>query len=348
MPSYTSSLLSLISDRVAAVGADSDAIAAVEIASSYYASAFSVATVSPVNVRTAALTPSVMSLIGRTLIKPGQLILHITSQPSGIALQPVGSWDIFGGPDPSSWSYRLNLFGPSMQSVVFAPSASVINLRYSIRPAEPWLGVGPLTHAYQSGKLSAGLEACLAAEVSASSGYVLPLPQEADTQHVGEDEEVGGLSALKRDLENLQGRTALVETTAGGWGKGVQDAPRQEWQPRRIGANPPDSLVALQKQTHTNILAACGVPPSLAELGEGTGQRESLRRFLHVGVQPLARMILPELREKLNEPELSFNFDALMASDLQGRARAFQSLVGGGMEVERAATLSGMMQGEED
>ena len=59
-------------------------------------------------------------------------------------------------------------------------------------------------------------------------------------------------------------------------------------------------------------------------------------------------MILPELREKLNEPELTLNFDALMASDLQGRARAFQSLVGGGMDVERAATLSGMLQGEED
>lgn len=35
-----------------------------------------------------------------------------------------------------------------------------------------------------------------------------------------------------------------------------------------------------------------------------------------------------------------------MASDISGRARAFQSMVGGGMDVTKAATLSGLMIGE--
>ena len=34
-------------------------------------------------------------------------------------------------------------------------------------------------------------------------------------------------------------------------------------------------------------------------------------------------------------------------ADLQGRARAFQSLVGGGMAVEKAAALSGLLQPDE-
>ena len=44
---------------------------------------------------------------------------------------------------------------------------------------------------------------------------------------------------------------------------------------------------------------------------------------------------------------MSLSFDSLMASDIMGRARAFQSMVGGGMEIERAASLSGLMMTED-
>jgi len=36
-----------------------------------------------------------------------------------------------------------------------------------------------------------------------------------------------------------------------------------------------------------------------------------------------------------------------MASDISGRARAFQSVVGGGMDVSKAAALSGLLETEE-
>ena len=44
--------------------------------------------------------------------------------------------------------------------------------------------------------------------------------------------------------------------------------------------------------------------------------------------------------------EINFNFDRLFASDLQGRARSFQSMVGGGMDVGKAAALAGLMGAE--
>ena len=52
-----------------------------------------------------------------------------------------------------------------------------------------------------------------------------------------------------------------------------------------------------------------------------------------------------ELSVKL-EADVTLNFDALFAADLAGRARAFQSLVGGGMDPGKAAGLAGVMESE--
>ena len=94
--------------------------------------------------------------------------------------------------------------------------------------------------------------------------------------------------------------------------------------------NPPASEVALFTAANLEVLACCGVPPSLAAAGaEGTAQREAFRRFLHLCVAPLARLVEAELSDKL-DGEVSLSFDGLFAGDLSGRARAFQSLVGGG------------------
>jgi len=81
----------------------------------------------------------------------------------------------------------------------------------------------------------------------------------------------------------------------------------------------------------------------LVEASEGTGAREAWRRFLHGTLTPLGRLIAGELERVVNAPvEISFN--RLMASDISGRARAFQSLVGGGMDPAQAAGLSGLLE----
>ena len=75
--------------------------------------------------------------------------------------------------------------------------------------------------------------------------------------------------------------------------------------------------------------------------------REAWRRYAHafltpgggdpdrrawrpVGTRPASRLDLP----------------ALFASDITGRARAFAAMVQTGMDVERAAALSGLLAGE--
>lgn len=85
-------------------------------------------------------------------------------------------------------------------------------------------------------------------------------------------------------------------------------------------------------------------PLALRPRAGRTGQRESYRRLVASTVEPKARVVSTELSEKF-EAGVSLDFRSLFASDLAGRARAFQSLVGGGMEVERAASPSGLLAG---
>ena len=68
--------------------------------------------------------------------------------------------------------------------------------------------------------------------------------------------------------------------------------------------------------------------------------------MLHSTVMPLAKIVAQELSDKF-ETSISLSFDGLFAADLSGRARAFQSLVGGGLDVSKAAALSGLMQAED-
>ena len=91
------------------------------------------------------------------------------------------------------------------------------------------------------------------------------------------------------------------------------------------------------------MLAACGVLVELFGSANGTGAREAWRRFLHGTIAPLAAQVEAELADKLNTPTFKLGFDGLFASDLSGRARAFQSMVGGGMDPTQAASLAGLL-----
>ena len=152
---------------------------------------------------------------------------------------------------------------------------------------------------------------------------------------------------LKDDLKALSGNFALVPSmTDGNWSDpGRGNAPKGDWSVQRIGANPPAAIDMLRSHACLDVLAACGVPVVLLEKSDGTALREGWRQFLHGSVAPVARQVEAELSEKLNI-SITLNFDALFASDLSGRARAFQSMVGGGMEPERAAALAGLMEDE--
>ena len=76
--------------------------------------------------------------------------------------------------------------------------------------------------------------------------------------------------------------------------------------------------------------------------GDSASLRESWRLALFGVLSPLAVKVEAELSAKLETP-IQLGFAEMKASDVQGRARSFKAMVDGGMDLERAVALSGLM-----
>ena len=189
--------------------------------------------------------------------------------------------------------------------------------------------------AVKTADLAGRMEAGLREELMIWRRRVVPSP--------GTPQQVGEFGA------NLEKNPIVV--TASGRGRDVgnaQDA-RRVWdasimQPQ-IGA----ADVALRTDTANDLMAAIGISPALFDArADGTARRESYRQLLHTCIQPWVLRFEAEAREKLMAPGLHINLDSLFAADLAGRARSFGALVKGGMALERAAALSGLMLPDDD
>ena len=152
----------------------------------------------------------------------------------------------------------------------------------------------------------------------------------------GADETVKG---LKADIKNAAGRVALLET--GDWGNAGGDA-KVSMKTERFGAEPPASLVDLVDVSSREIYAACGFNSALWGGSQAASVREAWRLALFGVLSPLGRLVEAELKDKLDD-EVSLSWQELRASDLSGRARAFQSMVGGGMDISKAIAVAGLM-----
>ena len=111
-----------------------------------------------------------------------------------------------------------------------------------------------------------------------------------------------------------------------------------------IGPEPDGELCKLREQAQMAVAAACGIPPallySISRWHFGAGK--SYRAFLHSAVRPVARLVADEVEMKLGTRP-TFHFDALYAHDLSGRAQSFQRFAAGGMEVNQALALTGLL-----
>ena len=337
--SYTDLLVSLAVARAGGTTtAKVTATGALQAAAGLVSRCFALADVSgPANL-TAAVTPRLLSLVGRALIRSGEAVLVVDVDTLGaVRLHPASHWDVQGDVDPESWRYRVNMPAPSVTVTRMVDAASVVHPRFETDPVAPWRGVSPLESAALAGRLSAETTAALGDESSMPRGAVLPLPVD------GADPT---LDLLKADIRTLAGEVAFVESVKTMHAGAASNAPAADWKTQRIGANPPAAMVELFGTAAAEVLGVCGVPPVLfAATGDGTSRRESFRQFLHSTLQPLGAIVAGELSEKMESP-IELGFDRLFAADLSGRARAFQSLVGGGMDPGKAAALAGLMEAE--
>ena len=255
---YTSAVIAQILAADSGGSPDPGATASLEFCAGTWARAFASAEIKPAFPQ---ITPAMLACIGRELVRSGEVLFSIAVRSGQISLSPVGSWDVRGGPDPASWFYRVDTFGPSSSRSVLMSGASVLHFRYGIDPARPWQGISPLGYAYLTGKLAGGLELRLSQEAQARVGYLLPIPSDG-----GDGSDDDPHKQLKADLAALAGNLSLVETTAAGFGEGKAAAPHDGLEAatdRSITAGF-SGLAALRFCGHA-VMAACGVPASLAE-----------------------------------------------------------------------------------
>lgn len=339
---FTDRVVRAAEAQAAAAVADAGSTAAVEAASGLLSRSLAAAKVEGPDWAREAVTAAFLAQAGRDLIRRGAS-LHVIRVEGGMAaLWPVSSWHWQGRtPDPKLWTVRATAFGPSgSMTWDTMPQAGVVFLRWGSTPGAPYIGLGPTQWASTSAKVSAETERSLGDDAAGPLAKLMPVPSDG-----GDDTEDDPLRELKADIAAARGKALLVETTSGGWGDGRVASPRADWKASRLGPDPPAAAVKLATDAFDRTLATCGLNPGLfSSTGDGTRMREGLRQF-HLGtVLPLAKIIAAELSAKL-EADIRLAFD-MYATDLAGRAAAFAKLVQGGMDLAKAAAVSGILSDE--
>ena len=280
--------------------------------------------------------PLLLAQVGRQLVRSGNSVHVLQIRGGGASLIPVCSWDITGGVDPETWLYRVDLAGPSSTVTRRASYAEVLHFKWATDPARPWAGVAPMAAASGLAKLIGALEGGLGDDAGSPRGQVLSVAE-------GVDPDGDGLAELRGTIAKLRGKVALIETTRHGSGAGMDAGTRKDFAVSRLGGQSTQAEGQLWQASRDSTASACGIPPSLlAKGGDGTGERESFRRWVATGLQPLADAVAAELQRVLETP-IKLDSAPLMAQDTQGRARAASALLGAGVEVERALMLSGLV-----
>ncbi|MYC27947.1 MAG: phage portal protein [Nitrospira sp. SB0662_bin_26] len=342
--SYSDELVNYIVAQAGGSTAFQSAIetAAVESCAGAYARAFAAAMVSPSdNLRTMPVTAAMLSMTVRELIRKGEIVFALEAGDMGLTLVPCSSFTVETGDYPErTWMYRVDLPAPTGWVSRLVSADSVLHFKYACDPRTPWRGLSPLRYAESTGRALGRLEKSFGDEAGAATGFVLPMPQD---HAPGTDTEPGAFDKLRTDIQSLNGKTALVETTAAGHGEGRQAAPLTDWKPSRLGPMLPDSVTKARDSIFRSVLAACGVPVGVFD-SSGSSQegRESWRRFVFGSCVPVGRLLALELSTKL-DLDISLSFDELQAHDLSGRAASFKKMVEGGMDLQEAVTKSGLM-----
>ena len=326
---YTDSLVALLVNRLSGNStADQYATAALESCTGMTGRGFAVAEVVAESPTIAdAITPDLLELIGRSLMRGGEIVFYVDTSGGEVDLLPAQSHNVMGGPSPATWTYDVTLSGPSRtHSFTNISAQSVLHFRYAAHKTTPWRGQSPLEVAALSGKLSAETVRALGDEAGGPVGRMMGLPVDGGDPSV---------TQFKKDLAGARGGITVIEN--GDWGS--LEGSYVNLKSERYGANPEQPLVDLAQQASNEIYSACGFNPSLFIAGSSASLRESWRLALFGVLSPLAKKVEAEMSAKLGMVQITFK--ELRASDLQGRARSYMSMVGAQMTPESAAKEAG-------
>ena len=337
---YTNQIVNALEAAAVGGGAVAAATAAVETCAGFWGRCLALATVEPMTVRTRALTPSVLELVGRELARRGEMLFVPRVLRGRLMLLPTAlTYTVTGRGGPGDVALELHAIRPGFSSAtVTLPNDAVVHLHYGRSPIRPWEGRAPWQAANLSGTLLEGIERQLGNEAQAASGYIMPLPDTGDEGQTADTTDADDpRMQMRRDLAARPGRTTFLPTTRAGHGAGPMNAPEHDYQARRFGMDHPQAVGELRRDVERSILASYGLPPVFAShAAAGTSLRESWRIAIALSVAPVAELVQAQLREALDEPRLVLNLERCRAADLATLARAVGSLATAGVPVEAA------------
>lgn len=344
---YTDSILSSLLSNATGGGAKTAlATAALGQCAALYGAALASCELSGPSHVVRALGASWRASVASELVRHGQTMYLIDADPArGLALQPVASWDAYGGPDPSTWAYRIERAGPSSTSWRTVPAGGVLHLRWLTDPARPWAGVGPLQHAADTGSLAGWLDKRIAEESSGPVGSFLPVARSEVEPEVdfedNDDPAADPLHALRQDVGKAAGRLLIVESQIAA-ADSPASAPRRDLQVARFGANPPEALIELRDRVALDVGGACGIPRALLMSTTSAGAlREGWRQFVATGVDALCRKIEAQIAEQVGAA-VSLSSEPLAGRDLLARGATVARLVKAGVTVPDARAAAGI------
>lgn len=317
------------------------AAGAVEIAAGQWERALSVATVEPAGLPVGAAW---LSEVGRDLARHGEAVYLADVTLAGrLRLLRATVTDVWGdSPDPADWWYSLTITGPRSVRTTTAPAASVVHVRYATQSYSPARGLSPLEYANLSGALAANLEQALGHEAGGAVARLITLPHGFNAQELPADGSDPNTplpaDTLAESIRTAKGRTLFPETTRDSYGDKGAAPPKRDFEPARLGADPPMAMVQLRRDVECSVLGIFGVPAPLgpAGLNDGTAHREALRRLWSTTIQPLANRIAEELSRVLERPVTLSLGPAGGATDAATRARAVKALTEAGESLEDA------------
>ena len=272
-----------------------------------------------------------LSEIARALTDCGESTWEPRFGPSGLTLLPCKISSVTGGGDPASWRYSLIRSGPSENVVIERPAEAVLSFRLNAEPGTPYRGVAPLEIANSTGNLLSELEKQLGLEARVSPARIVTAGGvKLQASEVEKSIQRGGIVSI------MQAGATVSTTDPSGLRAGV------------LKNESSASVVALYEQLERAVCGALGVPAGLVlSDGDGAAAREQFRFFAASTIAPLLGAIKNEWETKI--APLTFNLDALRASDETARARALGSranavskLVASGVELDEALLLAGV------
>ena len=339
--SYSSLMLGAIEAQASGAGSPAAAwarSAACELAALYWSRGLATATVQPATRRTAALTPHTLATIARRLARSGEYLAVLDVRAGRLALDEVWQWDVTGRPLRDTWRYRVTQSGPSFTETRQLPADEVCHVRYAWDVAQPWRGASPAAFAANGAGIAGGIDATLSGEANSSFGYVIPA---ADLGGDSDDDAADPFATMRADLAALRGGLTIAPTQKDALGRGKEGAPASDYESKRFGFSPPESIEPLRRQALVDMAGAYGIPaPLVDERSSAAAYREAARVFRESTLPALGAIIAEQVGEAIGQPDLALAFPK--TPDIGILSRAVGSLVTAGLDVTEARSIVGI------